>query len=77
MSRLHPILLTLICLFALAPLSAHAETLTDDKIRSFISSLEALQGMEDEYDELPDGIPVSPSSVARPSGSSSYSSSMP
>lgn len=52
MNRLHPILFTLACLLTLSPLTVHAEALTDQTIRSFISSLEALQGMEDDYDEL-------------------------
>jgi len=56
MNRLHPILFTLACLVALVPWAAHADTLTDQTIRSFISSLEALQGMEDEYDELTDDL---------------------
>jgi hypothetical protein len=76
MNRLHPILLTLICLFALAPFSAHAETLTDDKIRSFISSLEALQGMEDEYDELPDGLATEEGDTGMPDMSRIFSSSV-
>lgn len=56
MNRINPILLTLTLLFALAAVPAHAETLTDQKVRSFISSLEALQGMEDEYEDLPDDL---------------------
>jgi hypothetical protein len=76
MNPLHPILLTLICLFALAPLSTHAETLTDDKIRSFISSLEALQGMEDEYDDLPDGLAPEEGDTGIPDMSRIFSSSV-
>lgn len=53
MNRINPILLTLTFLFAFAAFPAHAETLTDNKVRSFISSLEALQGMEDKYEDLP------------------------
>lgn len=56
MNRTNPFLLTLTFLFALATFPAHAETLTDQKIRSFISSLEALEGMEDKYDQLPDDL---------------------
>lgn len=53
MNRTNPILLTLALLFAVAGFPAHAETLTDQTVRSFITSLEALQGMEDKYDDLP------------------------
>ncbi len=56
MNRINPILLTLTFLFALATFPAHADTLTDQKVRSFISSLEALQGMEDQYEDLPDDL---------------------
>lgn len=47
---------TLLCLFALTPFSAHADTLTDNTVRSFINSLEAMQGMENQYDDLPDEL---------------------
>ncbi|AZR40948.1 hypothetical protein [Marinobacter salarius] len=56
MNRFSPALVPLLLLLLLAPFAAQAETLTDQTIRSFISSLEALQGMEDEYDDLTDDL---------------------
>lgn len=64
MTRPHPFLFNLTLLFALATLlitllvtpPARAETLTDQTVRSFITSLEALQGLEDQYQDLPDEL---------------------
>lgn len=56
MNQTNPILLSLILLLALAGFPAQAETLTDQTVRSFITSLEALQGMEDKYDDLPGNL---------------------
>lgn len=52
MNRFNPVCLTLLLLLYLAPVTAQAETLTDQTIRSFISSLETLQGTENEFDEM-------------------------
>ncbi|MDF0751633.1 hypothetical protein NLU14_15500 [Marinobacter sp. 71-i] len=76
MNRLHPILFTLACLLALSPLTVHAETLTDQTIRSFISSLEALQGMEDEFEELTDDLSTEENAAEMPDLSRIFSSSV-
>ena len=76
MVRLRPILYTLICLFALAPLSAQSETLTDNKVRSFISSLKAMQGMEDEYDNLPEDLATDEGDMGMEAMSQIFSSSV-
>lgn len=76
MNRLHPILFTLACLLALSPLTVHAETLTDQTIRSFINSLEALQGMEGEFDELPDDLATEEDTAKMPDLSRIFSSSV-
>lgn len=76
MARLHPILFTLACLLALSPLTVHAEALTDQTIRSFISSLEALQGMEDDYDELADELANEKDDGEMPDMSRIFSSSV-
>jgi hypothetical protein len=76
MIRPQSILFTLICLFALAPLSTHAETLTGDTVRSFINSLEAMQGMEDEYEDLPDDLATEEDDIGMEGMSHIFSSSV-
>ncbi|MDL0431957.1 hypothetical protein QPM17_12500 [Marinobacter sp. TBZ242] len=76
MTRFRPVLLTIICLFALSPLSAHAETLTDKTVRAFISSLEELQSMEDEFAELTEDISDEESAAEMPDLSRLFSSSV-
>lgn len=76
MIRLHPVLLTVVYLLALSPLYAHAEPLTDQKIRSFISSLEQLQGMENEFDELTDDLSAEEEAAEMPDMSRLFSSSV-
>lgn len=76
MKALHPLLLTLTCLLAFSPLAAHAEALTDQTIRSFISSLEALQGMEDEFEELTDDLGAEEGTAEMPDMSRIFSSSV-
>ena len=76
MIRLHPVLLTVVCLLALSPLLAHAEPLTDQKIRSFISSLEQLQGMEDEFEELNEDLATEEDAAEMPDMSRLFSSSV-
>lgn len=76
MNRLHPILLTLICLLSLSALTAHAETLTDQTIRSFINSLETLQGMEEEFEELTDDLATGEDAGEMPDLSRIFSSSV-
>lgn len=56
--------------------TVHAESLTDQKIRSFISSLEALQGMEDEFDELTDDLSAEEQAAEMPDLSRIFSSSV-
>ena len=58
MNRFSPALVPLLLLLLLAPFAAQAETLTDQTIRSFISSLETLQGMESEFDEMTEDFPA-------------------
>lgn len=58
MNRFSPALAPLLLLLLLAPFAAQAETLTDQTIRSFISSLETLQGMESEFDEMTEDFPA-------------------
>lgn len=76
MNLRHPILLTLFCMFLLAPLSAHSEALSDEKIRSFISSLKALQGLEQQYDDLPDDLPTDEEDIGMEDLSSIFSTSV-
>lgn len=76
MKRLYAILFTFFCLFAFASVPAHAEALTDQKVRSFINSLEALQGMEDKYDTLPDDLATEESDLGMDDMSSIFSSSV-
>lgn len=76
MNRSHAILFTLFCLIALSSLSANAESLTDQSIRSFINSLEALQGMEDDYDELTDDLANDEDPAETPDMSRIFSSSV-
>lgn len=76
MIRLKPALLTLIYLFALFPLGAHAETLTDQTIRAFISSLEELQSMEDEFTELTEDLAADEDTMEMPDMSRILSSSV-
>jgi hypothetical protein len=76
MNRINPILLTLTLLFAFAGFPAHAETLTDQKVRSFISSLEAIQGMEDDYEDLPDDLAGEDSTVEMEDMSRMFSASI-
>ena len=76
MSRLHPVLLTIVCLFALSPLGAHAETLTDQTVRAFISSLEELQTMEDEFSELTEDLSDEEDTAEMPDMSRIFSSSI-
>lgn len=76
MNRTHPILLILSCLLALAPLSAHAEALTDQTVRSFINSLEALQGMEDDFDELTEDLADEEGGAEMPDMSRIFSASV-
>lgn len=76
MTRLRPVLLTIICLFALSPLSAHAEALTDQTIRAFISSLEELQSIEDEFPELTDDLSDEEDAAEMPDFSRLFSSSV-
>lgn len=52
MKRFNPALLSLLFLIMLFPFTAQAETLTDQTIRSFISTLETLRGMEHEFDDI-------------------------
>lgn len=56
MNRFNPALLALFFLLSLVSFTAQAETLTDQTIRSFISSLETLQGMENEFDEMTEDL---------------------
>ena len=58
MNRFSPALVPLLLLLLLAPFAAQAETLTDQTISSFISSLETLQGMESEFDEMTEDFPA-------------------
>ncbi|WP_150912004.1 hypothetical protein [Marinobacter halotolerans] len=76
MKRLYAILLTFFCLLAFTAVPAHAEALTDQKVRSFINSLEALQGMEDKYDTLPDDLATEESDLGMDDMSSIFSSSV-
>ncbi|HEY9119549.1 MAG TPA: hypothetical protein VIN33_07305 [Marinobacter sp.] len=76
MKRSHPILFTLACLLALSPLTVHAEALTDEKVRSFISSLETLQGMEDEFEELNEDLATEEDATEMPDMSRIFSSSV-
>ncbi|MEP1215491.1 MAG: hypothetical protein ABJM11_14835 [Marinobacter sp.] len=76
MIGLRPVLLTIICLFALSPLSAHAETLTDQTVRAFISSLEALQGMENEFEDLNEDLTSEEDPAEMPDLSRIFSSSV-
>lgn len=76
MIRLRPVLLTVICLFALASLNARAETLTDQTIRSFIGSLEQLQSMEDDFDELTEDLSTEEENAEMPDMSRIFSSSV-
>lgn len=76
MKPLTSILFTFLCVLAFGPLSAHAQSLTDDKVRSFISSLEALQGMEEEYDDLPDDLATSEDEIGMDDMSSLFSRSV-
>ncbi|NMT62962.1 hypothetical protein [Marinobacter orientalis] len=76
MKPLHPFLLALVCLLLLTPLAANAETLTDQTIRSFISSLEALQDMEEEFDELTDDLSAEEEAAEMPDMSRLFSSSV-
>lgn len=76
MTRLHPVLLTVACLFALSSLSVQAETLTDNTIRSFISSLEELQTMEDEFSELTEDMSAKEDAAEMPDMSRIFSSSL-
>lgn len=76
MIRLHPVLLTVIYLLALSSISAHAETLTDQTVRSFISSLEELQTMEDEFSELTEDFSDEEDAAEMPDMSRIFSSSV-
>lgn len=76
MKRSHPILFTLACLLALSPLTVHAEALTDEKVQSFISSLETLQGMEDEFEELNEELATEEDATEMPDMSRIFSSSV-
>jgi hypothetical protein len=76
MSRLQPILFSMICFFVLTPLAAQAETLTDQTVLSFINSLEAMQGMEDEYDDLPDELATQEDDLGMEQMSRIFSSSV-
>jgi protein-tyrosine-phosphatase len=76
MKRSHPILFTLACLLALSPLTVHAEALTDEKVQSFISSLETLQGMEDEFEELNEDLATEEDATEMPDMSRIFSSSV-
>ena len=58
MNRFNPALVPLLFLLSFAPFAAQAETLTDQTIRSFISSLETLQGMENEFDAMKEDFPA-------------------
>ena len=63
------------CLFALAS-TAHAESLTDSTVRSFISSLETLQGMEDEFEGLAEDMSMEDETEQMPDLSRIFSSSV-
>lgn len=76
MKRFNPILLVLSFLFALATFPAHGETLTDQKVRSFINTLQALHGMEDNYDDMPEGLDTDESEPGMENMSSIFSSSV-
>lgn len=76
MKRFNPILLVLSFLFALVTFQAHGETLTDQKIRSFINTLEALQGMEDNYDDMPEGLDTDEGELGMDNISNIFSSSV-
>lgn len=69
-------LLTVFCyLFALAS-TAHAESLTDSTVRSFINSLETLQGMEDEFEGLAEDLSTDDETEQMPDLSRVFSSSV-
>ncbi|MCL7942525.1 hypothetical protein [Marinobacter sp. ATCH36] len=76
MIRLHPVVLAVFYLFALSPLSVHAETLTDQTVRSFISSLEDLQTMEDEFEDLTEDLSAEEEAAEMPDMSRIFSSSV-
>lgn len=63
------------CLFALAS-TAHAESLTDSTVRSFINSLETLQSMEDEFEGLAEDMSTEDGAEQRPDLSRIFSSSV-
>ncbi len=63
------------CLFALAS-TAHAESLTDSTVRSFINSLETLQGMEDEFEGMAEGMSREDETEQMPDLSRIFSSSV-
>jgi len=60
MNPVHPtfhcrqLVVVLAFMLSLISFSAHAETLTDNKIRSFITTLEKAQAMEPEFEDLED-----------------------
>ncbi|MFN2361864.1 MAG: hypothetical protein ABR522_12395 [Marinobacter sp.] len=70
---LNPIFLFCLVVFSCA---AHAESLTDDTIRSFISSLEELQTMEDEFSELTEDLSAEEDTAEMPDMSRIFSSSV-
>ncbi|KPP96950.1 hypothetical protein [Marinobacter sp. HL-58] len=62
--------------FVVFSYAAHAESLTDDTIRSFISSLEELQTMEDEFSELTEDLSAEEDATEMPDMSRIFSSSV-
>ncbi|TGN39323.1 hypothetical protein [Marinobacter confluentis] len=76
MNRQHPILLALTFLFALFTYPAQAETLTEQKVQSFISSLNDLQGMESRYEDLPQDLASDEDEIGMENMSSIFSTAV-
>lgn len=65
MNRLRIVGMALLTMFILSAGHAVAETLTEQDVKNFISSLEALQGMEGEFAELADDMNQEPDDGAQ------------
>ncbi|MEX2473683.1 hypothetical protein [Marinobacter sp.] len=68
--------LTLFFTLAFAMSGAAAETLTDDKVRAFISTLEDAESLEADFEELNQDMPGSESRSEMPDFSSIFSDSV-